>query len=280
MLVIIQRMQPRQLFRILLPLAVFFCMLAVAAVLFFGLIWFPTTSQAGSQAATIALIKYAAIGVVLLAFPFWMGVGLDGLFARIKNPNSRRVVPWVVLSGLVLVFICLPLGIVGYVNLQIAGGGDTGWRKLAPVPDAPATIASAGIAEVIMQGASGKYYSCKTAIENQCWLPTEATSDRFIESYPGQMEPAPALGTKPPGEVVSQVGVLISQGVEKSSTYYAILKDGSLWYLTRSPAAPGTSDFATGFLLLLSVPFCGAVFLLLLGVVLGRVSRWLSSAVL
>ena len=80
MLTIIQHMQLRQLFRILLPLAVFFCMLAVAAVFCFGLIWFPSTSQAGSQVATVALIKYAAIGVVLLAFPFWLGVGLEGLW--------------------------------------------------------------------------------------------------------------------------------------------------------------------------------------------------------
>ncbi len=266
----------RKAFRILLPLTVFFSILAVAAVCCFSLLWVPTSSQAGSQAAIYSLIKYAAIGLAVLALPFWVGVGLDGWIARIKNTTSRRIALWVIYPALILIFICLPLAAVAYVNLQIAGGGDTGWRKLAPLPEAPAKIASTGIADVIVQGVSGKYYSCKTAFENQCWLAAQAPRQTYMDNYPGQMEPAPAPGSQPTGEVASQSGVSFSQSGKANTTYYAIMKDGSIWYLTRSPSAPGTSDFATGFMLMLSAPFCGAVFLLLLGTGIGRFSRWVA----
>ncbi|MCL4271219.1 MAG: hypothetical protein KJZ72_16805 [Anaerolineales bacterium] len=233
----------------LLVLVLLSCLILVAA---------PAVLYASSEYPKDAAQKFEmtlrqGLGIAAIVIPLiWLGAGVDALLSRIADKAKRRFASLVVYIGAFVLFIALPtvmlLAIYGIFSEQ------DGWQQLPAPPEAPVAVASGGRDSLIVETVDGNYYSCWALDLSTCWQPVDQPESLIMEApdvYLEQSSNAPPVN--PPGEVLSLIGVAYNQSGMKLESHYAVLEDGTVWYLNRE-TNNYTASFITMLASLLAIP--------------------------
>jgi hypothetical protein len=181
---------------------------------------------------------------LLVIISAWLGGGLDHLLMRIQKPSTRR------LASVAVYLLVPPAFYVGLPALLIVALSaifyvPKGWQELPAPPVRPMEVAAAGQSSVYIRAAGGKYYYCRVVTPNNCWQSAHQPDQRIIPNSAGTLaEYLKPPSTTAPGEVTSLISVEYNQKGTKMRAYYAVLKDGSTWYLEENT---GKSDAGSAF---------------------------------
>jgi hypothetical protein len=236
--------------------------------------WSQTGYLINLPAKLFYILSSALITSAILIFLAWLGTGVDIFFTRIKDVKSRRLVSLAVYLGSLLLCIVLPAAVILYIYLTPPV--ESGWQKLSPFPETPVQISALGKASVVIKSNSGNYYLCIVKETSSCWRQQSEPSSHMLENYGGELhDPISPPEVDPPGEVVAVQSVLYNQGATMIESHYAILTDGTVWYLNRE-VNNGTASFEIGLALTLFLPIIIGMIMILLGAGLNAFSRHLA----
>lgn len=210
-----------------------------------------------------------------IILPLWLGAGLTALLNLIKDGRVRRLVSLGTYIG--SFFICVLLPILGVFAVYGIFSIGEGWKRLPDPPETPVAIAAASRGSVVIETEGGSYYYC--IVNNElCWQPENKPEDRLIgDEYDNQLTGnMPQIA--PPGTAVDILGVTHRAAAAKYETHYAVLEDGTVWYLVREVnnfAGAFVAFFAAIFLL----PVAGGSAIMLTGAGVVSASRWLADRI-
>ena len=258
----------------LLPVIVLFLLSLAVLIITPAILYF--TSEYPKDPA-LKLSMNLRQGLSLAAFilvPLWIGAGADALLARIKDGLKRRVASLAFYLG--AFFICIALPILSIFIIYGSFSVGDSWKQLPAPPETPVAVAAGSRSSVVIETESGNYYYC--IVDNDlCWQPENKPASPVIggEDYSTQ-----ATGnmpqSAPPGKIVSMLGIAYSNGPSKSESHYAILENGTIWYLNRE-----VNNYAGGFIAGLAaiviVPFVIGSAILIAGTGISAFTRWLAS---
>ncbi|CAG0978509.1 hypothetical protein ANAEL_01594 [Anaerolineales bacterium] len=187
-------------------------------------------------------------GLVVLV---WLGAGFEFVLARIRNKLIRIVAAFGVFI-LAPAFLCVGLpALVLFIGASLFSSPPS-WKALPPMPDKPTEIVAADHITVYVNTASGNTVKCFVTQPSSCWQPTTKPSTRVLVSNVNQREISSAPASEPPSKTVSILGVAYEYccGGPKKEIHYALLADGSVWYVDRE-----TSNTTPTFVGMLVLPF-------------------------
>jgi hypothetical protein len=217
-------------------------------------------------------------GLSLAAFiliPVWIGAGVDALLARIKDNAKRKVTSLVFYLG--SFFVCIALPILGIFLLYSLFSIEDGWQQLPTPPERPIAIAAAGQHSVMIETERGNYYYC-VVNDDLCWRLEDKPSTLIIGNDYRTETTGNMPHVAPPGQVVSMLGIAYSNGPRQSESHFAILDDGTVWYLHHE-VNNYTGSFIAGLTSIIILPFVTASAILLSGAGINAFARWLASRI-
>lgn len=248
---------------LLVSFFVFACALGVVYVLSVDA---KTTDEKLQAMLTLGLPSAAALLVLL-----WFGAGMDQVLSRLKQRSTRIGV-----SVLTYIFvpIVLCVGLPGLAAFIIYGAMNApqGWQQF-PVPPEPAVdIASANGTSVVIRTESDSQLYCVIGCSE--WSPVAEVDPLFINSG---TETSASPSFDPPNGTVHLLGISTqNMGVEER-TYYAIVDDGSVWYLQQNNNTY-EAGFASGlFLTVALIPAIFGLVVIYLGAGISALTRWMAS---
>ncbi|MFN8435138.1 MAG: hypothetical protein U0V18_14030 [Anaerolineales bacterium] len=216
-------------------------------------------------------LKFAAL-ILLFA---WIGVGIGSLLTLIKDGRFRKIISWVVYLG--FLFFCVITPILGVVFVYGVSYAGSSWQKFPTPPEIPKTIAAAGYSTVVIETEEGHYFYCNTSQLELCWQPENKPDTLIIPISYGSVEQIEGKPIVPaPGRTVSLVGVDYQDGPNHTEMYYAILKNGSVWYLQLDQSSAG---LLAGLSSLVAIPIVFVSSMLFIGMVLVAFLRWLAGRI-
>ena len=250
------------------------CLLLVAlpAVQFFNTDYLQNTPER----LKIALKQGIGFAVLILLFA-WIGVGITSLLRLIKDGKVRKTASLVTYLG--FLFFCVAMPILGVVFVYGVSYAGNSWQQLPTPPETPKVIASAGYYTVVIETEEGHYFYCDTSQLGLCWQPENKPDSLIIPAseYSGTVEQIEGKPIVPaPGRVVSLVGVDHQYGPNHTEIYYAILKNGSVWYLQLDQSSAG---LLAGFSSLIAIPIVFVSSMLFIGMVLTAFLHWLAGRI-
>jgi hypothetical protein len=177
------------------------------------------------QASLTLGIPSALVLIVLL----WFGAGMDHILARLKMRSARIGVS--LLTYLVVpVMLCIGLPALAAVIIYASFNASKGWQRLPAPPESALQIAGAGELHAIIRTDAGSYYYCAISSASTCWEPTSQPEGRMT-GRGSEITTPPSF--EPPKGVISIIGLsYMDMGVE-GQVHYAVLEDGSVWYLQK-----------------------------------------------
>lgn len=164
--------------------------------------------------------------------PLLLGVGLNGLLARIQNISRRRVISLLLYLGATFTFMVLPAVLTAVTSIVFSNR--QGWQELRPMPEFAVQIAGAGKDTVIARSISGNYYSCQIRQVSRCWQYTTKPYGMVIQDSDVEVEAInypPQL--TPPFPIIDVVGITYTQSSVVYQLHYVVAADGRVWYLKR-----------------------------------------------
>jgi len=206
----------------------------------------------------------------------WMGAGTHALVARIQDASKRKMFSLVTTLG--SFFLCILLPILGLaLTYGIFSIGD-GWQQLPDITEAPAEVVAAGDNIVVIRSETGNYYSCRLSAIDDCWQKQDKPDDPIIQSsdYTRTTENTDTPRGLSSKKIISIKGVTYSSGPQTTHTHYAVLSDGTVWYIKQDQT---TAGMATGLLGMLSLPFMVFGVLFLIGIGLMSLLRWVAGRI-
>jgi hypothetical protein len=239
-----------------ISLFVFACALGVVYVLSVD----ATTSAEKVQSMMTLGIPSGAVLLGLL----WSGAGMDQLLARLKAGTGA--------SLLVYLFapIVLCIGLPALVAFLIYGSFNVpmGWQKFPVLPEPAVEIVSANGTSVVIRTEADSQLYC--VIGSADWKPVAEIDPLFLGSGTETSTP-PSFD--PPNGTVSLLGISTqNMGVEER-TYYAVVEDGSVWYLQQNNNTY-EAGFASGlFLTIAIIPAIFGLIVIYVGVGISALTR-------
>ena len=216
-------------------------------------------------------LKFSAL-ILLFA---WIGVGISSLLTLIKDGRFRKIISWMVYLG--FLFFCIITPILGVVFVYGVSYAGSSWQKFPTPPETPKAIAAAGYSTVVIETEEGHYFYCDTSQLELCWQPENKPSSLIIPVSYGSVEQIEGKPIVPaPGRVVSLVGVDHQDGPNHTEIYYAILKNGSIWYLQLDQSSAG---LLAGLSSLIAIPIVFVSSMLFIGMVLAAFLHWLANRI-
>ena len=219
--------------------------------------------------AMLTLGLPSALALVVL---LWFGAGMDQFLSRLKNKSTRVGVS---LLTYILVPIMLCIGLPALAALVIYGvfNAPKGWQQLPAPPQPAEEVAAAGEVSVTVRTVPGDYYFCGVSAPSECWQATDEPEQK-LSGRGTETDILPSF--EPPGEAVSLLGLSYSDTGAESRSYYAVLRDGSVWYLQQNNNTY-ESGFASGlFLTITLLPALFGLIVIYLGAGVSALARWAS----
>lgn len=215
------------------------------------------------QSITALGLPSAAALLVLL----WFGAGMDQVLSRLKQRSTRISVS--LLTYLVVpVFLCIGLpALAGFVIYSMFNA-PKGWQQFPAPPQPAAEIVSANGTSVVIRTESGSQWYCVIGSSN--WKPVAEIDPLYLSD---STETSALPSFDPPDGTVSLRGVSTqNMGVEER-TYYAVVGDGSVWYLQQDNNKY-EAGFASGlFLTIALIPAIAGLLVIYLGAGVSALAR-------
>jgi hypothetical protein len=146
--------------------------------------------------------------------------------------------------------------------------------------DKPVEIVGADHITVYVSTTSGAIARCVVTQPANCWQSTTKPPTRILVSTVHERETANAPATNPPGGAISLLGVeYVRPGQIKKEIHFAILADGSVWYVDRDVS--NTAAIFVGAIvlpILIALSLAGLV-VIYLGAGVSALARWLGRGV-
>lgn len=184
-------------------------------------------------------------GLALIAL-LWFGAGMDFALSRLKNKSTRVGVS---LAAYIFVPLVLCVGLPALIGLGIytAFNAPQGWKQFPAPPQPAAGIISANGTSLVIGTASGAELYCVVGCTD--WQAVSEVDPLFINN--GNETSTPPSFDPPEGAVVVIGIATIDMGVE-GQTYYAVVDDGSVWYLQQNNNQY-EAGFASGLFLTIAI---------------------------
>ncbi len=216
----------------------------------------------------------SAIALIIL---LWLGAGINHLLARIQKRTTRVLVS----LGVYLIApgtLCIGLPALLIVLFSGSLFPQKGWQELPAPPARPIEVAAAGESSLTVLTESGEYYYCWVITPENCWKSTTKPETRVIQNSMGDLkEISTPPSSEPPQEMISLMGVSYSDMGVEVQVHYAVLGDGSVWYLEKD-ADKYESGFATGlFMTIAIIPAISGLLVIYLGAGVSALSRRLAN---
>ena len=233
----------------LIVILLFSCLLLIVGTsyLFFSS-QYPEDTTARLALSLRQGLGFGAIASVLLL----LGMGLNGLLARIQDASRRKWISLGIYLGSLL--LCVGLPAIGVASTWFFFTSPPQWQELPPVTEPAVQVAAAGKDAVTVRSDDGNHYYCWTKQPAQCWEAADEPSNPLIENYGGELKTTSnPPGVTPPSDVIDMVGVAYNESAIFYESHYAITSDGHVWYLNRE-TNNGTAGFASGLLFIITLP--------------------------
>lgn len=215
-----------------------------------------------------SLISGLELAALVLAC-VWAGVGINSLLIRIKDASKRRLVTAGVVFG--SFFLCVVLPVLSLILTYTVFAPKESWIPFPALPETPKTIAGGVYNKVVIETEDGNYFSCSPQQVSTCWQADEKPDPALVHPLDGSDMP----NVLPPGQIVYMIGVPSYPG-SISKIYYAILEDHTVWYLA---SQTGNTFFTTAILATVLTPILLGCLLMLLGMGLTSLLRWLAGSI-
>lgn len=216
-----------------------------------------------------------AFGLVVLV---WIGAGFEFLLSRIRSKPIRILSTLVVfVFGPALMCIGLPL-LIAVAGVSLTSTAPS-WKALPAVPDKAVEIVGADHIMVYVRTTSGNFLRCPVTQPTTCWASTTKPPMLILVSNVNQRQSIAAPAVELPGKAVSILGVDYNQpGGLQYGIHYAVLSDGSVWYLQKD-----TTNDSLLFAGLLALPALVMIVgvgmtVIYLGAGVNALSRWIAGA--
>jgi hypothetical protein len=261
----------KKLFSILISVPVL--SLVIFALAFLVVLFADVNSPGDKIGGNFILALVIAFGLVVLV---WIGAGIEFALSRIRHKPMRIAAT---LGTFVFVpsFLCIGLPLLAAVaGVNLLSSAPT-WKALPATSDKAIEVVGADHITVYVRTTSGNFVRCFVTQPTSCWQPTSKPTTRVLVGNANQRETANAPAVQPPGQLVSLLGVDYGYGGGiPMGIHYAVLTDGSVWYLQKDT----TGDSLT-FAALLALPVLAAAVLagwvvIYLGAGVNALSRFLA----
>ena len=212
----------------------------------------------------------SALALIVL---LWFGAGMDHVLARLKQRSTRITVS---LLTYIFVPVVLCIGLPALAAMIIYGSfsAPRGWQQLPAPPEPAVQVAGAGELHVIVRTDAGDYYYCAISSLSTCWESASEPEQRMTGRGTEISTPPYA---EPPGGVISMLGLSYTDMGGEGQVHYAVLEDGSVWYLQKD-ANRYEAGFASGlFLTLAIIPAIAGLLVIYLGAGMSALSRWIAN---
>lgn len=184
-------------------------------------------------------------GLALIVL-MWFGAGMDFVLSRLKNKSTRVGVS---LLTYIVVPLVLCVGLPALIGLGIytVFNAPQGWKQLPSPPEPAVEIVSANGTSVVVRTDSDAQLYCVIGCSD--WDPVDEVDPLFVNSGTETSTP-PSFD--PPDGAVEVVGIAsMDMGVEER-TYFAVVDDGSVWYLQQNNNQY-EAGFASGLFLTIAI---------------------------
>ena len=136
------------------------------------------------------------------------------------------------------IILCLGLPLLIAVGGINASSTPPSSKALPKPPEQAIEIVGADHLTVYVRTTSGKFVRCATIQLSACWEPTTKPSTMILVSNVDERQSTSAPVVPPPGQAVSTIGVNYQySGGFPNYIYFAVLSDGSVWYLPKDTTA-------------------------------------------
>ncbi|HXD08473.1 MAG TPA: hypothetical protein VN653_00320 [Anaerolineales bacterium] len=210
---------------------------------------------------------------LLMIISAWLGGGLDHLLMRIEKGSTRK------LAALAVYLLVPPAFYIGLPALLIVTISaifyvPKGWQELPAPPSRPLEVAAAGQSSFYILADTGKYYSCRVGTPENCWQSAQQPDERIIPNNAGVLaEYSRPPSTDAPGEVASLLSVEYKETGSKIHMYYAVLTDGSAWYLEENTGGSEAGAAFRTFMKSAALPAVAGFLFIYLGAGVSAYSR-------
>jgi len=248
---------------LLVSFLVFACALGVVYVLSVDA---QTADEKMQSMLTLGLPSAAALLVLL-----WFGAGMDQVLSRLKQ-RSTRIGVSLVTYIFVSIVLCVGLPALTAFIIYGAMNAPQGWQPFPAPPEPAVGIVSANGTSVVIRTESGLQLYCVIGCSD--WSPVTEIDPLFINSGTETSMP-PSFD--PPDHTVHLLGIATqNMGVEERS-YFAVVDDGSVWYLQQDNNRY-EAGFASGlFLSIALIPAIFGLIVIYLGAGISALTRWMVS---
>ena len=234
-----------------------------------GAVWVLSVDAKTMDEKIQASLSLGSPSALVLIVLLWFGAGMDHALARLKQRSTRISVS--LLTYIVVpIVLCIGLPALAAVVIYVSFNAPKGWQQLPAPPDPAVMVAGAGELSVTIRTDSEDYFYCAIRSPSTCWDSTSAPEQRMTgRGTETSTSPTPA----PPKGAIDTLGLsYMDMGVE-GRTYYAVLEDGSVWYLKQDDNKY-EAGFASGlFLTLAVIPAIAGLFVIYLGVGVSALAR-------
>lgn len=248
---------------LLVSVAVFLCALGVIYIL---------SVDAKTPAEKIQSMLTLGIpsGIALLVL-LWFGAGMDQVLARLKQRSTRISVS--LLTYIVVpIFLCIGLPALAGFTIYTIFNTSKGWQQFPMPPEPAVEIISANGTSVVIRTGSGSQLYCTVGSSN-CWNPVADIDPLFLGSGTETSTPP---SSDPPDGTTSLLGIsTTNMGVEERA-YYAVVDDGSVWYLQQNNNTYEAGFLSGLFLTIALIPAIAGLLVIYLGAGISALARRLA----
>lgn len=248
----------------LVSLVVFACALVLVWVLSVD----AKTIEEKIQASLTLGLPSALVLVVLL----WFGAGMDYVLSRRMACSTR--IGALLAYLLVPAALCIGLPVLAGFLIYFGFNAPKGWQQLPAPPDPAVEVAGAGELSLVIRTDAGSHFYCAISSPSTCWEPTTEPAQRMTGR-------GTEIDTPPYSDPLKGVTDILGlsytdMGVE-GQVHYAVLEDGSVWYLQKD-SNKYEAGFASGlFLTLALIPAVVGLLVVYLGAGMSALVRWLAN---
>jgi hypothetical protein len=257
-----------------LPLLVLIAVSLFVSACAIAVVWVLAVDARTTQEKIEVSLSLGIPSALALIVLLWFGAGMDHVLARLKQRSTRIGVS--LLTYIVVpVFLCIGLPALAAALIYGAFTVPKGWQQLPAPPDPVVAIAGANELSLVVRTDAGSYYLCGITSPSTCWESTSAPEQRMTGRG---MEISTPPYIEPPAGVIIMLGLsYMDMGVE-GQTHYAVLEDGSVWYLQKD-ANTYEAGFASGlFLTIAIIPAIAGLLVIYLGAGMSALARWIASS--
>ncbi len=236
-----------------------------------GVVYLLSVDAITTEEKTQSLLRLGIPSGLALIALLWFGAGMDFVLSRLKNRSTRVGVSLVTYIVVPLV-LCVGLpALVGFI-IYAMFNAPQGWKQFPMPPQPAAQIVSANGTSVVVRTEADSQVYCVIGCSN--WQPVAEVDPLFINNGTETSTP-PSFD--PPDGAVDVLGIAsMNMGVEER-TYFAVVDDGSVWYLQQNNNQY-EAGFASGlFLTLAIIPAIFGLVVIYMGAGVSALARRLAS---